>query len=433
MCGNLGYASGSPTVKDMTFFKQALYVDALRGKDSTGVLAINEKNEISILKNSLEAADFINTPAFKKFTGYLKPHKLMMGHNRAATTGAIIDKNAHPFRHNHITMAHNGSLWFHDNLHKGSDFTVDSEAIAYNLATKGTVDTLEKLAGAYALVWHNATTNTLHMARNEDRPLTVAISKDEKSIYWASEYNMLSFLLARVGIEVAEYYDITPGIIHSFDLDSDFVGSSYSVDEEFEDGEQVDWGGTNSTSVGKPQARFGGGYWNSYGYPMGDDSDTALFFKGQCLDVEVEKIIPYHFQSGLRGKLITVYEGVDEVMMYNVEVDKFAVGDTIRVVVETDTIYSTTAAYKYHIPKQSKQQLTLQVDHTDDTIIDAVVGYNDILITEKDFKKNTQDGCSWCTGNVTIKDASDITWLSENQFLCPNCTLDDITYGGYSG
>ena len=442
MCGIVGYASSQPLPSDRDFFKQALYVDALRGRDSTGVFAIDTEDKATITKYAIEATDFISTTAFKKYMEGLKnTQRLMIGHNRAATKGTVVNKNAHPFRHNHISMVHNGSLWFHDNLHRGDDFDVDSEAICYMLSTKGTKDTLESLCGAFALVWHDAKENKLFMAANGERPLHLALSKDGKAVYWASELGMLKFLLERSSIVVDNYYEVTKELVHSFDLSVDLIGDSYEISEEFKSEEQVSWGYVDNTTPGKKssvgsETFYSEDYWKNYtnGYPNGYGNTYVGKYDppiGQVLDCDLSAKYEYRWSGNDRGRLVfeTIWEDrITYITVYDVDITKYDLGDTIKVRV-TATSFSDV---KGEIVIESNI-VPFQEIEEDEEVVDLVMGYMGVLVTLKEFGQQTQDGCAWCSQSVTPEDSKGLDWIGPRMFLCKSCSEDGHGNGGYAG
>ena len=212
--GLVGVA-GNLTVKHRDFFTQALYVDVLRGKDSTGVATVKFGGKIDVYKKANAAYDFINTKRYGEVVG--ASSKILLGHNRAATKGKVVDEAAHPFWIENIVLAHNGTLFSHANLAAGHKFDVDSQAIANHFAVHDHNHGLELLDGAYALTWYNSDANTLNFARNDERPFTFLTAKDG-SLLWASERDMLLWLASRNGIKFDDDKVVTtkPGHVYTF-------------------------------------------------------------------------------------------------------------------------------------------------------------------------------------------------------------------------
>lgn len=216
MCGNWGMITDTNNKNTRDFMKMGLYVDALRGRHSTGLATIDHRDEIEINKRALDANDFLTLPAVDK---QIMNHqnRVFIGHNRHATRGSINNINAHPFQHGKITMVHNGSLTQTHNLPDHMRFEVDSENIAHSLNTIGTLDTLKRLYGAFALVWWDAEEKRVKMARNSERPLTLANIKGSNTVIWGSEYNMLQFVAARSGLKIEEIWSLPENTVASFD------------------------------------------------------------------------------------------------------------------------------------------------------------------------------------------------------------------------
>jgi len=127
-------------------------------------------------------------------------HRLLMGHCRASTKGETIRKNAHPFMFENIIGTHNGTLSnrTHSEFEGYKKLGTDSECIFAEIENSGIEETVKKFRGpwstnteqcedAYALVWFNASENSLNMLRNRERPLYYAFDKDKKTLFYSSE------------------------------------------------------------------------------------------------------------------------------------------------------------------------------------------------------------------------------------------------------
>lgn len=192
------------TDKEKHFFKQALYCNQLRGDDSTGIFTVDKElitPRVGIFKKAYPAADFMQLQAAKNIMNISVDKRVIVGHNRAATRGATTDDNAHPFQHKNITMVHNGTLTNTFNLVKSVTYNrVDSDILCQAISEGGIQEAVNNCTGAYALVWHDASDNTLNLLRNNQRPFSIAYDKVGKHIYFASEILMLQWLLDRNGV-----------------------------------------------------------------------------------------------------------------------------------------------------------------------------------------------------------------------------------------
>lgn len=191
-------------------------MDSLRGEHSTGVAFINAKKEISIAKTVGDPFQLFDTIAFE--SGMRQPNDCIIGHNRYATVGKVIRKNAHPFIAGEIVGAHNGTLINKHALLDAYKFDTDSEAIFNSINIKGAKETLETVKGAYALTWYDAHKDAVCLMRNKERPLHCVYTKDKKTIFWASEAWMLHAILGRERIDHEDIWEIPADKKYTFYL-----------------------------------------------------------------------------------------------------------------------------------------------------------------------------------------------------------------------
>lgn len=186
--------------------EQGLYMSALRGWDATGVALVGDPHKIPIVyKKAMSSCDFIGLKRTQKLLDTVENYQAVLGHTRSATLrGNSQDENAHPFQFDHITLIHNGHVHNYRTLGAKCDIEVDSAHVAAAIAQKGETDTLERIQGDYALVWHNAQDQTINIARNQGRPFHYVDLPEWDGIAFASEFEMLGCLLARNGIKISQ-------------------------------------------------------------------------------------------------------------------------------------------------------------------------------------------------------------------------------------
>ena len=198
--------AGTLDYKSLKAFQQLLIIDGLRGTHSTGVAGVTrERNEddysdVFIHKTVETPYEFVDDYRYKSVVDTKK--LCLIGHNRYRTVGASTSKNAHPYYFQNLVGAHNGTLTNKHSLEKHALFNTDSAALYYNIANKGAEKVIPEIKGAWALTWYDLNQDKLFFLRNKERPLHMCFSKDYKTLFWASEAGMLSFILKRDGIEI---------------------------------------------------------------------------------------------------------------------------------------------------------------------------------------------------------------------------------------
>jgi asparagine synthetase B (glutamine-hydrolysing) len=206
MCGLIGGFISSSfgfSSKEVTALYELLYMDSLRGEDSTGLCLVSNTGEVVVRKQATWAPSFLsNKSVFNSLSeDALKHGKIVFGHNRKATVGEISSENAHPFIvDKSFVLMHNGSLPTHKHL---ADTKVDSEAIAQYLA-KVWVDgdspeekskKLAFIGGAWALCWYDLKSEKLNIIRNYQRPLFIGSSG--QIVLFCSDEHMLRCVIER--------------------------------------------------------------------------------------------------------------------------------------------------------------------------------------------------------------------------------------------
>lgn len=211
MCGLVGEA-GNLAFKDEATMQRLLLFDFFRGQESTGLAAVRANEDVKIAKLSSHPLDLFQLPKFKEALNGAQS-KVFIGHNRAATRGAVTSYNAHPFQYGHIIGAHNGTLESSSTraLEEALDekFAVDSMAIFAGFEKLGVEATMALLeegrdsqTGAWALTWYDQSDKSINFLRNKHRPLWYAHDEDHSRLFWASEWQMIE---GAVQMSVAGY------------------------------------------------------------------------------------------------------------------------------------------------------------------------------------------------------------------------------------
>lgn len=202
MCGLVAVISKRPNFgfsrDELNVFKTMLFLDTLRGEDSTGVFGIDKLGNVSIAKEASEAYSFMSSKEFSDIDSKMfKGGFALVGHNRKATRGSITDQNAHPFWvRDEVVLVHNGTF-YGDHKHI-ADVEVDSHALAHAIADHKPDDTDEvfkKINAAYATIWYDVRSKKLNFLRNSQRPLWFA--QTANAWFVCSEREMIEFALKR--------------------------------------------------------------------------------------------------------------------------------------------------------------------------------------------------------------------------------------------
>lgn len=229
MCGVLGFVKTSDlgTGQQMKDFIRCMFVvDQFRGEHSTGMFTVPKLSKAvtydptpTVFKRAVNAMDFMNIGYVDKVLDNLKDYQFFVGHNRYATKGSLNNLNAHPFQVGGITAVHNGTI--HNFTKYAGDtymFTVDSHALTYLVDTKGFVDALAAVRGAYTYIWHDVADNSLNFIRNKDRPLLfadapwgVVFGSERWMLKAAAEYSKVELQNIR-SINEYQHVKITPRI-----------------------------------------------------------------------------------------------------------------------------------------------------------------------------------------------------------------------------
>lgn len=208
MCGLVGVV-GHIDNKSEKMFQNMLRLDTMRGGDSTGIFSHKFTGQNMLIKEvgtPWELEEYKCWDTF--FSGF---HKVLMGHNRAATRGKVTRANAHPFEFDVVVGAHNGTLRGVKNFDNGHMFDVDSEALFSHMNTHGAEETIKVIDGAFALSWFNKVDKTFHLVRNKERPLSMASINDGKALAYASEAWMLRIAAGYAGVVLGEIVELPVG------------------------------------------------------------------------------------------------------------------------------------------------------------------------------------------------------------------------------
>lgn len=219
ICGIVGVI-GRPTFKAKAVFKDLLQMDVVRGPHSTGIAAFGDSRAFVLKSTQLPQVLLENKKFISNVGTNFTDFHTMMGHNRLATQGRIVKRNAHPFHHGSVTLMHNGTLTT-DLYCDGQKFETDSEGIAYSINKHGIEHTWKRMRGAAALAWWDSKDKTINLITNGQRPICIAYSTDEEQVIWASEKWMIEAAAERNKCQIKPIFSPKSNWLFQFSYDKD--------------------------------------------------------------------------------------------------------------------------------------------------------------------------------------------------------------------
>lgn len=188
-----------------------------RGTHSTGVAGVC-KDHWCIVKKAASADKLIATDEFKAFLEHSP--RVVIGHTRFATIGAVTDRNSHPFNNGNIIGAHNGhvSNW-KDVVGNESEAEVDSEAIFHSLdqSNNDFKKALKEVRGKFAITWFDQRdTDKLYLVV-DGNPLNIVRVPELQTYFWCSTYYALQSVVgSHVDLEGKTIWSPKPEYVYEF-------------------------------------------------------------------------------------------------------------------------------------------------------------------------------------------------------------------------
>lgn len=418
-------------------FYDLLYLDVLRGEDSTGVAAIsnayNDKTEIELFKSLGGATDlFYEHNLWKKGRALTtKPVDVFVGHNRFATQGAVTSDNAHPFEFENVVGAHNGTVnkWSMRDFQGYKEFDIDSKIIYSHLShTQNIEDVWKDADGALALSWWDKAHKQLNLIRNDQRPLFFCYSKDNKQVFWASEFWMLHVALSRQGVERLDILACKPNVLYTFaTTDAKEVFHTETLVPPFVEKARQNWQNTQ--------------YWRgSYDY-WDEKEDRAKPAKVTPPKKGANLIITEFHDSPAKPLLVGVLQE-GELIKINIPINKYQEVKNRVTKPDSNGFFFAKNVYKNVLSKEDfwcnwgdmnfisikpdvriirKENGGFQIQGPQKDALSAPWFNSEVRLTREAFEKAVHKGCDCCQDKVVWEEKDTLLWVNRDTFYCVVC------------
>lgn len=434
---------------DANEFFHLLLLNSVRGSDSTGLAGVDMRyadqtpDIVKVWGNPYNLQNFEDYDTFMKrvYTDYT----LVMGHGRAATQGAVNAVNAHPFKVQHITMAHNGTISNFKALQKEKKLEhieVDSQLVCHLFATEGVEATVAQLEGAYAFIWYDAIEGTFNVLRNYQRPLFYAKYVSSDTLVFASEKETLIWNATRNKTTIQDIQEVPALTMLTWD--------GTTIQHEVRKVEPKKY--SAQTSYGQNGYRNGGVLMitdrsrkdNNLIHPIISTSMGGIrIAKGEKITVSLVDYFPRTNHGYTSYDVVGQYEDfvnyVFECRMFNLSEDeliktdffKGTVADITYKVVAGESIYKITLINCDLVKTPQKDPVVDDDDYIElqdaGTLWTPETRGEPQKISKWRATQLAEKGCAWCTAGINpshlIKEPS-IFGIWGSEIVCPKCVAE---------
>lgn len=247
MCGILGFSSKQPVLfrEHMDAVHKLMELSGIRGKEASGIMALNEKYQALCIKSDLLSNEMLKSDEYKDFLYHCLQNKVytVLGHSRLATNGSQLDdENNQPVisDDSSLIMIHNGiianatEIWSkisNDNNVPILDTKVMTEYISSKKRIVGLKDAfclfMNEMEGSASIALLEPNTDTLILSTNTGS-LYYIFDDIKELIYFASEKIFLIEILNLIHKKKEDIIKIIPktgivfknGEIHPFNIEA---------------------------------------------------------------------------------------------------------------------------------------------------------------------------------------------------------------------
>lgn len=448
MCGICGIVTGTISNTEAEIFKKLLVMSAFRGKDSTGVFAVqgDEKELTSAyIKQATNPMNFLdhNAEAFDKELN-TSDAKALVGHTRYATKGDVTKKNAHPFDFPNVIGVHNGTLLVNPKTKK--TYETDSESLYAYMNEFGLDETLTEISqagDAYVLIWFDKKAGTLNAIRNDKRPLAFAPVSNGNTVYWASEDATLRYILSRENIHFKEIYTIHPGHLLTFNMLERNPATAYEVTKvkikpKIYASSVGTWSKPDDRGVQRFQRHaidhsgMRTGAWEGAGNGVpgflqrGGDLRTGVSSPQSgttsATTQTTNPMTPGTQTDTAEGMDIKGWEQAladydneeQQEFVYDAQTNKFKPKETQGATKETTSVRESIGPSEDNVVPISRARRDVSHEHG------GFYWIGNRAFTYEEFARKLNEGCAWCTTKCDHDD-KDVEWMNQENYLCGDC------------
>ncbi len=431
MCGLVGVAGKSTGAIDK-MFRTLLILDTVRGEHSTGVLLVDAHGDTSIHKAVGSPYELFDSR--KYHADLIFANNVMMGHNRYATKGIINKRNAHPFEHDHIIGAHNGTLTTQHLLDDHKEYAVDSDNVFHHMSLNGLEDTVSKLGGAFALSWYDSIEGTINFIRNDVRPLYFCYGEDFKSVMWASEQWMLLVAADKAGVKIGAIEEVPVFTHHSLVIPN-MATSKYPILGHFTTKEVKGYKAPakkskNVSYLHSRTQKTTGTSTLVTGKTTSPSNSEPNFFHmlNKFVDFTV-KGVSAHYKHMVEVELVDHKTTRARVLCKsNSKIYKELMGAEDGQVFQGQiSRVNKSSAWTINIKQSTIDEVDFDImDEGDAEAGKYPVGYPATYVSLSEWETAVEQGCSWCSDvpQNAMFDAFELVWFSKDEHVCERCSHD---------
>lgn len=439
MCGLVGMM-GDISNRDKEVFNTLLFLDYLRGPHSTGIAVIDSPDPNYIPNTELFKSLGGPWELYKKYEKDF-PHGLyngfattIIGHNRFATQGKIVEENAHPFQLGDIIGAHNGTVqkWSLKDFKGYKDFEIDSQIILNELNHSSLQDIWDEADGAIALSYYDTIKDTMNLVRNKERSLFYTTAKTGKTLFWASEEWMIHTAAGRARVAIEKPVEVVPNKHYEFFLEKEKVMVDTKDLTPFDGGKYFSMFSYHYP-VNKNKTTFNQYINASYPeaslckmYLTGWSDKTQMFFGETTTGQEVRISLNPKFVEAEKARLNILLNNKKKIILcfpYGKSQHYFSNGAEKYNFKAVDSLFirvwlsgQMIKTYK-EVDELIKESLENEkkVDEEEEVEI-----YGGMLVDKTSWLEQVKCGCQICTQSILWEDKEDIVW-SDTQPVCLDC------------